>query len=214
MPDEPIAGETPPALDTTTIHESAPEPATPPPPDPSALSDAELIAEANRRQHLFQAPQPETPQADPRLQQIVDLQFSDPIAAENLRMQIAEERAHKRVMTEIAPRLGPMVQDNTIQSAATKAGLGEKGKEYLAGIAKTTDLATVMADPQGFDVLTRAAREYEREKTPPPARYESPYSESGPISAADQAIIREAEAAFGKLEPEAINAWRKERASA
>ena len=205
MPDEEIE-----PMDVTPIStETPPEPepvAEPPKPDLTSFGHDEFVAEATRR-GMIQPPVVETPHVDPRIAQIVELQYTDPTAAENLRIQVAQDR----MMQAIAPTVGPMVQQNATAKAVAHANVGDKGREYIELAAKQSDMNYVIGNPLALDALTRAARDYEREKTPPQMRYESSGSETGPLSPTWQAGVSEFEREFGeKPDPLAVSMARKE----
>jgi len=174
--------------------------------DPSLIDDQTLISEVQRRHQLYQqsAGQPYVDPAyqqpygvDPRLAQIVELSYTNPQMAEALRLQIAEERAEARVMERIGPTLAPIAESQAIQSS----GLSSGAQQYLSDTFAQMpgiDVTALMANPLTRDVLTRAARQYESERTVRNApRYESAASEAPTLSAEDWRAIRDFEKMTG-----------------
>jgi hypothetical protein len=173
--------------------------------DPTTIDDQTLMAEVQRRQYLHQQtqqPYVDPPYArqydvDPRLAQIVELSYTNPAMAEALRLQIAEERATQRVMEHIAPTINPIREREAIQNS----GLNAHGQQYLSETFARLpgfDVGALMRDPVARDVLTRAARDYESERTKRSApRYESAASEAPTLSAEDWRAIRDFEKMTG-----------------
>ena len=168
--------------------------------DPSMLDDQTLMAELQRRQSLHQPTveaQPAPYAVDPRLQQIVELSYTNPAMAEALRLQIAEERAEARVLERIGPAIAPIIGREAIQNS----GLSSQAQRYLTETFAQmpgVDIGALMSNPLTRDVLTRAARQYESERsvrsTP---RYESAASEAPTLSAEDWRAIRDFERMTG-----------------
>lgn len=182
--------------------------------DPSTIDDQMLMAELQRRQHLYQQPPPDYSQTygspDPRLAQIVELSYTNPQMAEALRLQIAEERAEARVMERIGPTLAPIAQREAIQNS----GLSEHGQQYLSETFAQmpgVDVQALMQNPLTRDVLTRAARQFESERSARSApRYESASSEAPTLSAEDWRAIRDFERMTGdRVEADVVRNARK-----
>lgn len=115
--------------------------------------------------------------------------------ADDLRMQIAEERALQRMRQEIAPLIGPTIQ----RQALSSLGLEGEGARYVASLLAMESPQAVQfltSNPVTRDLLTRAGRDYGREKTPG-LRFESAYSESGPLTSEDRAAAAAFERQFG-----------------
>jgi hypothetical protein len=187
--------------------------------DPSLLDDRALMAEVQRRQYLYQQQQgqgyadasyQQPHGVDPRLAQIVELSYTNPQMAEALRLQIAEERAEARVMQRIGPTLAPIAQREAIQNS----GLSHQGQQYLSETFAQmpgVDVSALMSNPLTRDVLTRAARQYEIERTGRSApRYESAASESPSLSADDLRAVRDFERMTGdKVDSDVIKSARR-----
>jgi hypothetical protein len=190
-----------------------------PPSDVSSFDDQSLIAELQRRGRLSGTAHAESFEppgfashigVDPRLAQIVELSHSNPAMAEALRLQVAEERAEARVMERIGPTLAPIAQREAIQNS----GLGSEGQQYLSQTFAQMpgiDVAALMNNPLARDVLTRAARQYEVEKSSRSApRYESAASEAPTLSAEDWRAVREFERMTGdRVDSDVIKSARR-----
>ena len=179
-------------------------------PDPSTLDDQTLLAELQRRQQM--QPQPAQPHYlgfDPRLAQIVELSYSNPAMAEALRLQIAEERAEARVMERLGPAIQPIIQREALQNS----GLSAHGQQYLSETfahLPGLDVGALMSNPVTRDVLTRAARQYEVERSHRMPRYESAASEAPTLSAEDWKAVRDFERMTGdRLDSDVIKNARR-----
>lgn len=186
--------------------------------DPSTIDDQTLMAEVQRRQYLHQQtqqPYVDPPYAqqydvDPRLAQIVELSYTNPAMAEALRLQIAEERATQRVMEQIGPTINPIREREAIQNS----GLSSHGQQYLSETFAQMpgiDVAALMDNPLTRDVLTRAARQYENERSSRSApRYESAASEAPTLSAEDWRAIRDFERMTGdRVDADVVRAAKR-----
>lgn len=116
--------------------------------------------------------------------------------AEALRLQIAEERAEARVMERLGPAIQPIIQREALQSS----GLSAHGQQYLSDTFAQMpglDVGALMSNPVTRDVLTRAARQYEVERSHRTPRYESSASEAPTLSAEDWKAVRDFERTTG-----------------
>lgn len=133
---------------------------------------------------------------DPRFALIEELQYSDPRKAEALRMQIAEDRALARMRQEFAPLIGPTVQ----RQALSSLGLEGEGARYVASLLAMESPQAVQfltSNPVTRELLTRAGRDYGREKSTGGLRFESAYSETGTLTSEDRAAAAAFERQFG-----------------
>ena len=121
-------------------------------------------------------------------------------------------RATARILQHIGPTLAPIAQREAIQNS----GLSAQGQQYLAEtFAKMpgVDVAALMHNPLTRDVLTRAARQFESERSAPAPsapRYESASSEAQSLSAEDRSAIRDFERMTGdRVDSDVISNARK-----
>jgi hypothetical protein len=197
--------------------------------DPTAISDEIIAAEYQRRSALYAQQHPTAPVVtptaeqeapDPRLQMIVDLSYTEPLKAEELRLEIAQERLEKKLRPEMDQRFAQVSSQFlpiATERAINASGLEPLAQDYLRTIAANGgDIAQLMSNPQTSDLLTRAAKNYASEnasKGVRPPTHIGAGSEGGSNTAYEAAAIQRAEQVLGhKPSKEAIAMARKEGA--
>jgi hypothetical protein len=100
-------------------------------------------------------------------EELNELQYKDPVAYHKKLL----ERARREITAEVTAEIDARYGDTNRKAQATEvasrlsSGLGAHGREFVDRYAPKIPLSQV-DDPELRDLIARAARDYEREKTP------------------------------------------------
>lgn len=167
------------------------------PTESAADIEARVRAEYETR-YAKPDPEPEKPKEegnpDAYFESLRDLMYDDPVAYQKRIMADSVAAAAATVRKEYEPLLGQYRQNELVQKVG--AGLDPTAQGYLRDIGAKLGIDPSQITPEVQDLMTRAARDYGREKAPatPPERpgitVERPVSNAAPtITAQDREIF-------------------------